>query len=389
MIAGRRGQYFGSDTHASRSTEGEARQLCICVHAASLGEFEQGRPLIEALRARYPDSRLVLTFFSPSGYEVRKNYSVVDNVYYLPLDTPKAARRFARELKPDMVFFVKYEYWNNILRELKRVGARVYVVSAIFRPSMSFFRPAWRAGAFFRSILKVFDKIFVQDAHSAELLASIGFSDNVIVAGDTRFDRVARLVDSSNTLPDVESFVGDSFTVVCGSTWGEDEDLLLEAMAKNKGWKFIVAPHHIDQSRIDRFIAQSGRSAIRYSKIGERTGLETLLVVDCIGILSSLYRYGAVAYIGGGFGAGIHNTLEAATWGMPVIFGPKYEKFHEAVELIESGAARSITSSEELCQAMADFARNHISTGSIAKQYVCRNIGATDRILAEVQKSLG
>lgn len=375
MVRGRRGQRF-CPSDGSRTTD-----KVICVHCASLGEFEQGRPLIEAIAKRYPSYRLVLTFFSPSGYEIRKNYSGVDAVYYLPLDTPRATRRFARELAPDVVIFVKYEYWYNILRQLKLHGAKIYVVSAIFRPTMSFFSPTWKGGVFFRNMLRLFDAIFVQDEASVSLLGTIGLSSNVILAGDTRFDRVADLVDSAKELPEVDRFVDRSFTVVCGSTWGPDEELLTQLMHSKPEWRFIVAPHEISSERIEKMIAQSGRKAVKYSQIGATAGDETLLVVDCIGILSSLYRFAGIAYIGGGFGVGIHNTLEAATWGVPVVFGPSYERFREAVGLVDCGAARSIASYDELRLAMDYFHDNRAVCGALSSGYVASNIGATDRIL--------
>lgn len=351
------------------------------VHCASLGEFEQGRPLVEALRAQYPEARLVVTFFSPSGYEIRKNYAGADAVYYLPLDTPRAARRFVAQLQPDRVFFVKYEFWRNILRALHRSGARVYLVSGIFRKDMTFFRSAWAGGNFFRSILGSFDHFFVQDEASASLLASIGLGDRVTVAGDTRFDRVAGLAQSAPRNEAVERFVGDSFTVVAGSTWPEDEALLIELMAARPDWKFVVAPHEISSERIDRFMADSGRKAIRYSNISAAQGDETLLMIDSIGLLSSLYRYGQLAYIGGGFGAGIHNTLEAAAWGRAVVFGPRYTKFREAVGLVECGAAISVTTADELKDAMATLSSSWRTVGDLAAAYVQSHIGATSIIM--------
>lgn len=358
----------------------------ILVHCASLGEFEQGRPLIEALRVKYPDAWLVLTFFSPSGYEPRKEYNGVNEVRYLPLDTPSAARRFAEELKPDMAYFVKYEYWANILRELHGVGCRIYLVSAIFRSQMSFFRSAWRGGNFFRGILRYYEQIFVQDDRSKELLSTIGISENVTVAGDTRFDRVAALVESAPRLPLIEKFVAGggggagALTVVCGSTWPADEQLLLSLMAAHPEWRFVVAPHEISRSRIDRFVEASGRSAIIYTE-GTVDDRASLLMIDCIGVLSAAYQYGQISYIGGGFGAGIHNTLEAATWGMPIVFGPRYAKFAEARELIALGGAFSVGSEAELLDVFDRLNATYKQCGEIAKDYVHRSIGATNIIM--------
>lgn len=354
-------------------------QPCLVVHCASLGEFEQGRPLIEALRAQYPAARLVVTFFSPSGYEIRKNYAGADAVYYLPLDRPRAMRTFVATLRPTAIFLVKYEYWYHFLAAAKAFGAQLYVVSAIFRPSMPFFRPGWRGGGFFRRMLRWFDGIFVQDEASAGLLDTIGVDS--IVAGDTRFDRVAALATGQGKeLPEVARFVGQDFTVVCGSTWPADEELILAWIAARPEWDFIVAPHELDSARIDKFIAASGRKAVRYTNITQATGDETLLVVDCIGILSSVYRYGQLGYIGGGFGAGIHNTLEAAAWGIPVVFGPKYEKFREAVDLIACGGGCSITDSQTLIEAGDQM----VGRGPAAGGYVGRKIGATQRIIDQI-----
>lgn len=355
----------------------------ILVHCASLGEFEQGRPLIEALRAQFPDKYIVLTFFSPSGYEQRKNFAGVDAVRYLPLDTPRAARRFANELKPEMAFFVKYEYWYNILRALYCCGTKIYLVSAIFRPDANFFYPVWRGGNFFRSILGFYHRIFVQMQSSADLLAGIGVTQSVIVAGDTRFDRVASLANTAKELPIIEKFAAEKFTVVCGSTWGPDEDILLDLMAAHPDWNFVVAPHEIVRNRIDKFVAASGRQAIIYTENGAADNAN-LLVIDCIGILSSAYRYGNIAYVGGGFGAGIHNTLEAGAWGVPVVFGPKYQKFAEACALIDAGAGFSVNSSEELLSVFDKLALTYKDCGAVAGNFVKQSIGATEHIISFV-----
>lgn len=370
MVRGRRAQ---------RVVETPDGQQCIVVHCASLGEFEQGRPLIEALRAKYPAARLVVTFFSPSGYEVRKNYAGADAVYYLPLDCPRVVGQFVSALRPTAVFLIKYEYWYHFLAAAKSTGAKLYVASAIFRPSMPFFRPVWRGGGFFRQMLGWFDGVFVQDEQSVALLEHIGVGS--VVAGDTRFDRVAALAaGQGQELADIKRFVADDFTVVCGSTWPADEALILEWLAARPDWKFIVAPHELDRGRIDRFIAVSGRKAVRYTEKERAVGDETLLVVDCIGILSSVYRYGQLAYIGGGFGVGIHNTLEAAAWGIPVLFGPKYEKFREARELIACGGGCSIISGSTLIEA----GDRMIGQGAKAGAYVAQKIGATARIIERI-----
>lgn len=372
MIAGRRTQKI-TPSHTDRQT--------ICVHCASLGEFEQGRPLIEALRAKYPEARLVLTFFSPSGYDIRHNYSGVDDVYYLPFDTVGAVRRMLDLLNIDKFFIVKYEYWYNLLRQLNKRGVELYLVSAIFGENSSFFAPVWKGGAFYRQMLGYFTHIFVQDQPSADRLSEIGFGERVTVAGDTRFDRVAMVTSTARDIEKIVAFTsGAELTIVCGSTWGADEDLLVGVMKERPNWKFIVVPHEISDSRIERLIEQSGRLTVRYSE-EQFDDRATLMVVDTIGLLSSIYRYGHIAYIGGGFGAGIHNTLEAATWGMPVVFGPRFERFKEAVELVETGAARSIGGGEQLLAAFDHYASCYDQCGVVARRYVEQNLGATQVIV--------
>ncbi len=377
----------------------------VWVHCASLGEFEQGRPVIEALRRRYPVGtaeyrRIVLTFFSPSGYEIRKNYPEADAVYYLPADTPRNARRFVAAVRPERAIFVKYEYWYNYLRALRDFGAKSCVVSAIFRPGMVFFRDSV-LGRFMRRVLGLLDRFFVQDEESARLLAGIGFgADRVTVSGDTRFDRVVELVSAAGerSLPLVEAFAAAGRNggpvMVCGSTWGPDEEILLELMRARPEMRFIVAPHELDDGRIDALIARSGRRGVRYTQLspddaasGEALREATLLVVDTIGILSGVYRYGQLAYIGGGFGRGIHNTLEAATWGMPVLFGPRYEAFAEAVELVAIGAAASVSGAEGLIARVAEWGDDPAELarrGRLAAEYVRSRAGATERILRMV-----
>lgn len=368
---------------AQRVTQSEPGRQTICVHCASLGEFEQGRPLIEALRAKYPEARLVLTFFSSSGYDIRHNYSGVDDVYYLPIDTPVAVRRFLNKLRPEKFYIVKYEYWYNLLRQLRARGVELYLVSAIFGERSSFFAPAIKGGRFYRSMLDFFTHIFVQDEASAERLEAIGFrSDRVTVAGDTRFDRVAKVITTAKNIEMAAQFVAHAeLTVVCGSTWGADEELIVSVMHQRPEWKFIVVPHEISAARIERLIEQSGRQAIRFSEQSAEVAGASLMVVDTVGLLSSIYQYGQVAYIGGGFGTGIHNTLEAATWGMPVVFGPRYERFKEAVELVEMSAAKSIGTAEELLAALDHYAQRFSESGAAARQYVQKNIGATQIII--------
>lgn len=348
----------------------------VWVHCASLGEFEQGRSIIEHIKRREPQTKILLTFFSPSGYEVRKNYSEADYICYLPADTPFNARRFVNAYHPDVAIFVKYEYWYNFLRELRRSGAKSYVVSAIFRPDMRFFSVG---GAFFRNMLKLVDHFFVQNDESAKLLASIGITSNVTVAGDTRFDRVADIVSKAPRLPIVEEFAAGATVVVCGSTWAPDIDILLPLMGDYPQIKFIIAPHELHEYEIERLISMSERPVTRYTQKSNPDA--TLMVVDCIGILSGVYAYGDIAYIGGGFGNGIHNILEAATWGLPVIFGPKYQKFAEACDLIALGGAFSVGSYDELSAKFRYIMDNRAEISTIPAEYVKDNTGATEIVL--------
>jgi len=360
----------------------------IWVHCASLGEFEQGRPVIEALRESLPGGRIIITFFSPSGYEVRKNYPGADHVFYLPADTRRNVRRFVAAVKPDMAIFVKYEFWYNYLTELKLRGIPSYIISAIFRPESYFFTSK---GKLARRMLYMINWFFVQDRVSADLLGSIGISENVTVCGDTRFDRVEMIAKSAPDTENIKRFAQGRMVMVCGSTWGPDEKLLVRLMHAHPGIKFIVAPHQIDHDRIDQMMEESGRGALRYSDISGSTDLSaaTLLVIDCIGILSGVYRYGQIAYIGGGFGSGIHNILEAAVWGEPVIFGPRYSKFKEAVDLVDAGGAFSIDDYEELDEIFSSLASDPQklqASSSIAADYVRDNIGATDVIVNHLLK---
>ncbi|MDR2936661.1 MAG: 3-deoxy-D-manno-octulosonic acid transferase, partial [Rikenellaceae bacterium] len=293
-------------------------------HAASLGEFEQGRPVIDAFRKAYPAYKILITFFSPSGYEVRKDFAGADYVFYLPADTPRNVRQFLRIVRPRVAMFIKYEFWANYLRLLRKSDARVYIISAIFRKDSVFFKP-W--GSFYRRLPDCFDQIFVQDKESVGLLEKIGIR-NVTVAGDTRFDRVYSIASQAREIPEIAAFAASGGKVlVAGSTWPPDEELLLELAHKYTDLKFIIAPHEIESERIDRFIAAARRPALRYSQLTPESDLAGagILFIDTIGMLSSVYGYGHLAYIGGGFGAGIHNILEAATYGLPLVFGPNYE----------------------------------------------------------------
>lgn len=350
----------------------------LWMHCASLGEFEQGRTVIEAFKALEPTSRIVVTFFSPSGYEVRHNYSGADYIYYLPADTPCNARRVVRAIKPNIAIFVKYEYWHNYLKQLQNKGAQIYVISAIFRENMVFFKP-W--GGFFRAMLSRFTHLYVQNSQSIELLAAIGIQ-NVTVAGDTRFDRVAQITAAVPKLPIVEAFAKGQQVMVCGSTWPDDEKLLAKLITNHPETRFIIAPHQINENNIRTLLsALPQRTAALYTQTDEHQVVNTnLLIINCIGILSGVYRYGQIAYIGGGFGAGIHNILEAATWGMPIIFGPRYQKFAEAVDLVNLGGAASIASEEELQTAYNLMQNNLNNISQVTKKYVETRCGATEII---------
>lgn len=357
----------------------------IWIHVASLGEFEQGRPLIEKIRREHPEYKILLTFFSPSGYEIRKNYDQVDYIFYLPIDTPGKARRFLDIAHPEIAIFVKYEFWINLLSELRRRSIRSYVVSAIFRRDSIFFRPY---GGYWRMALESFDTIFVQNDDSKNLLAELGF-DNVVVAGDTRFDRVAEIAAAAKKIALVEHFKNGQRLLIAGSTWAPDEELLLQLINENPSLKFIIAPHEMDEGRIARLLAETRGGAVRYSQCtADQQFADTqLLILDTMGILSSVYAYAEWGYIGGGFGAGIHNTLEAATFGLPIAFGPRYEKFKEARDLVTLGAATPIHSYEELkvwFAPLRDEEQLRLQYSRIAEDYTYNHQGATNMILSTV-----
>lgn len=350
----------------------------VWIHVASLGEFEQGRPIIEAIRQQHPEYKILLTFFSPSGYEIRKNYDGADYIFYLPADTPSNVKRFLDIAHPEIAVFVKYEFWLNYLTQMKRRGIRSYLVSAIFRQDSVFFRSY---GSMWREALDAFDQMFVQNDESRELLHSIGY-DNVIIAGDTRFDRVAAIAKAAKPVEIVAKFKGASRLFVAGSTWGPDEDILLPLINENPDVKFVIAPHEMDEARINKILSSVKGGAKRYTQCAADTdfSMTQVLVLDTIGILSSVYGYASWSYIGGGFGVGIHNTLEAATFGLPIAFGPKYEKFKEARDMVALGAATKVESAEELSLWFAplrDDAEHLTRTSTIAKDYTAKNQGAT------------
>ena len=350
-------------------------------HAASLGEFEQGRPLMEKIRAQYPEYRIILTFFSPSGYEVRKNYEGADIICYLPFDKPRNVLKFLDLAQPKMAFFIKYEFWKNYLDELHKRRIPTYSVSSIFRKNQVFFQ--WYGGTY-RNVLKNFDHLFVQNEMSKRFLAKIGIT-RVTVVGDTRFDRVKQIQDQAKELPIVERFKGDSPTFVAGSSWGPDEDLFIEYFNQRPDMKLIIAPHVIDESHLNEIISKLKRPYRRYTEATEANVQEVdCLIIDCFGLLSSIYRYGEVAYIGGGFGVGIHNILEAAVYGIPVLFGPKYDKFMEARQLIDCKGAYSIQEYSQLESLIDRFFSEpefYHYTSAQAGGYVESHLGASEKIL--------
>lgn len=357
----------------------------IWVHVASLGEFEQGRPIIEKIKAERPEYKILLTFFSPSGYEIRKNYPGADYIFYLPLDTPSNAREFLDIVKPQMAVFVKYEYWINLLAELKNRDIPTYIVSAIFRRDSIFFRST---GAMWREALESFELLFVQDDNSKSLLAELGH-ENVVVAGDTRFDRVAQIAAAAKRIDLIEQFKGDSRLFVAGSSWGPDEELIVRLANENPTIKFIVAPHEMEQARMAKIEQSAVGGAVRYTNIDGDISDKQILILDTMGMLSSVYGYADFSYIGGGFGVGIHNTLEAATFGLPIAFGPNYQKFKEARDMIALGGATSVSNYEELERWFAplrDDSEHLAAVSQISKDYTARNQGATDKFFDMVFK---
>ena len=357
----------------------------IWIHAASLGEFEQGRPLIEMIRRNHPDAKILLTFFSPSGYEVRHNFPLVDAVVYLPFDTKKNVRQFLDTVKPRMAIFVKYEFWGNYLNELKLRGIPTYIISAIFRKSQPFFKP-W--GGEFRKMLTYFTHIYVQDEGSRELLAGIGIK-NVTVAGDTRFDRVTDIMESCVEIPQAAALTRDaSLTIVAGSTWPPDESYLLPCFNAHSGIKLIIAPHEVNEERIAAIESQLNRPSCRLSTATpEEAAKCDCIIVDCYGKLSSAYRYGNIAYIGGGFGVGIHNLNEAAVYDIPVIFGPHYHKFKEARDLIKCKGGLSFSNKEEfdaIIEPIVNDKKLREQYGKNAGNYIKENLGATRIIYADI-----
>lgn len=363
----------------------------IWFHAASLGEFEQGRPLIEKVHKEHPEYKILLTFFSPSGYEVRKNYTGADIITYLPIDTITNARAFLRAIRPVMAFFIKYEFWYNYLHILQHRGVPTYSVSSIFRPNQIFFK--WY-GRNYGRVLQCFTHFFVQNEESQQLLAGIGFKNSTVV-GDTRFDRVLQIKEASKQLPIVDSFVHiheekKPLTFIAGSSWPPDEAIFIEYFNTHPSWKLIIAPHVIGEDHLKQIISLlKNKKVVRYTQTTETDAANAdVLIIDCFGLLSSIYRYGEVAYVGGGFGVGIHNVLEAAVWSIPVIFGPNNAHFAEAQGLKHNGGGFEIHNLEDFSKYIQRFeveTNFRLERGIAGGKYVAALAGASNKVLNNIQ----
>lgn len=363
-----------------------AEDKTIWFHAASLGEFEQGLPVMEKTKIRFPNHKIVVTFFSPSGYEVRKNNTIADVTIYLPLDTKSNAQKFLKLVHPDIVFFIKYEYWPNYLNELKKRNIKTYLISGIFRENQAFFK--WYGG-FYRNALKAFDYFFVQNESSKLLLQRLGFS-NVKISGDTRFDRVVSILERDNSLDFIEQFKNNTTTIVVGSSWPKDEDLLVNYINQIKEKvKFIIAPHNIKAEQIQELQSSLSKKTILFSeKDDSDLSVYDVLIIDTIGILTKIYSYAEIAYVGGGFGnPGVHNILEPATFGIPIIVGPNFSHFAEVVALVHQKGCLSISNQNELNDAFSNLISNERirhEKGHICATFVQMNKGATDVIMKHI-----
>ncbi|MDI9308698.1 MAG: glycosyltransferase N-terminal domain-containing protein [Limnohabitans sp.] len=358
----------------------------IWFHAASLGEYEQGLPVIEKMKNQFPNHKIVVTFFSPSGYEVRKNNTVADVTIYLPLDTKTNAKKFIDTVNPEIAFFIKYEYWPNYLNELKNRQIKTYLISGIFREKQSFFK--WYGG-FYRNALKSFNHFFVQNDLSKNLLQKIGFN-NVTVSGDTRFDRVVSILERDNSLNFIEEFKNNTTTIVIGSSWPKDEDILVNYInSSNHNTKFIIAPHNIKEEQISNLKSQITKKNVLFSEKENKNLSEfDVFIIDSIGILTKIYSYADIAYVGGGFGnPGVHNILEPATFGVPIIIGPNFSHFAEATALVQQEGCISISNQVELNQAFNLLIQNEderYEKGHICSTFVQMNKGATEKILKKI-----
>jgi 3-deoxy-D-manno-octulosonic-acid transferase len=358
----------------------------VWIHCASLGEFEQGRPVIEAIRKEMPEFKIVLTFFSPSGYEVRKNYPNADCIMYLPADTPGNATRFIRLINPEYAIFVKYEFWRNYISVLYKRNISLYLISAIFRPEQHFFK--WY-GSFFRKMLRKFSLIFVQDKSSLELLTGIGLK-NILLAGDTRFDRVVQIAGTTREIPQLQQFRGEEKLFLTGSSWQQDEEIIVQYINKFPAkMKWVFAPHEIDKPNIERLEKLFNVKHVKFSEFNEAASDSRVMIIDNIGMLSSAYKYAYIAAVGGGFGKGIHNILEPVCWGIPVMFGPRYKQFREAVDLINENGAMSFNSVEKFSDILNKWLADelfYLRSAKAASFYINKNTGATDKILKEISR---
>ena len=362
----------------------DKRAEYVWFHAASLGEFEQGRPLMERLRRDHPEYKILLTFFSPSGYEVRKNYEGADIICYLPLDTPVNALRFLRLVRPVMAFFIKYEFWYNYLHILRHRKVPVYSVSSIFRPQQVFFR--WY-GREYSHVLRCITHFYVQNEESAMLLASLGLK-NTTVVGDTRFDRVLQIKEAAKQLPIAEAFAKGHKVFVAGSSWPPDEDVFSGYFNSHPDWRIIIAPHVIGEDHLRQIRSKLKMPTVLYTETTpEEAASARCLIINCFGLLSSIYQYGQVAYVGGGFGVGIHNVLEAAVWSMPVIFGPNNQRFQEAQGLMKAGGGFEVDSEDSFAELMDGFVSDASSLQDASQKagtFVIGQAGATDSVMSSL-----
>ena len=353
----------------------------IWIHTASLGEFEQGLPVIETLKRLYPDYKIVISFFSPSGYEVKKNHPIADAIVYLPIDTKSNAVRFVNTLNPRLAIFVKYEFWPNYLYELKKQQIPTLLVSGIFRPNQLFFKSY---GVWMKNALNTFDHFFVQNNSSKQLLNSIDFQ-NVTINGDTRYDRVCEILSLDNSLPYIETFKNNTLTVVYGSSWEDDEDIYLDFLNSTHNIKHIIAPHNIKAQKIESLVSKIKKPTVRFSEMkGEDLTNYDVFILDTIGILTKVYSYADIAYVGGGFKTGLHNTLEPAVYGIPVIIGPKYDKFQEAIDLVNEKGIVSVKSKSEynfMIKTLITDDKFRKNTGYINRTFIENQSGATSAII--------
>jgi 3-deoxy-D-manno-octulosonic-acid transferase len=358
----------------------------IWFHAASLGEYEQGLPVIERIKEKYPTHKIIISFFSPSGYEVRKNNTLADATVYLPLDSKKNVSKFIQLVHPEIVFFIKYEFWPNYLNELKSQNIPTYLISGIFREKQAFFK--WYGG-FYRKALDAFTYFFVQNENSLQLLHQLG-KENAIVSGDTRFDRVASILERDNTLDFIAEFKNGTTTIVAGSTWHKDEELLIDFINSNStDTKYIIAPHNIKQDQIQQLKNSCAKKVVLYSeKEGKELKDNDVFIIDTIGILTKIYSYADIAYVGGGFGnPGVHNILEPATFGIPIVIGPNYSHFAEAIELVQIGGCISVNNPENFQAILNELISDSLvqkSKGNLSAQFVQKNKGAVAKIMSTV-----